>query len=321
MYHNSSQKKYWTFDKEETLERLRYQANQKCREKILSSGKAGVNESFLLDPLEEDVLFRHYEKRLLDFCAAFKPIMPKSVVGTANMYFRRFYLNNSLMEYHPRTIMLTCTYLACKVDEFNVSSSQFVGNLQENPAGQEKALEQILEYELLLIQQLNFHLVVHNPYRPMEGFLIDLKTRYVTLENPEVLRKTADDFLNRATMTDAGLLFSPSQIALTAVLNSASRAGLNMESYLTECMGLKEDKETLSKMIDSMRRIKNHVKKYEPPNLQDVVACKQKLERIHADFVTHTNSKRKRGYEDDDHVTKHHHVAEEEWTDEDLESL
>lgn len=67
------------------------------------------------------------------------------------------------------------------MDEFNVSSTQFVGNLQENPAAQEKALEQILEYELLLIQQLNFHLVIHNPYRPLEGFLIDLKVSHVGL--------------------------------------------------------------------------------------------------------------------------------------------
>lgn len=70
---------------------------------------------------------------------------------------------------------LTCAFLACKVDEFNVSSAQFVGNLRESPLGQEKALEQILEYELLLIQQLNFHLIIHNPYRPFEGFLIDIK--------------------------------------------------------------------------------------------------------------------------------------------------
>lgn len=52
------------------------------------------------------------------------------------------------------------------------------------------------------------------------------------LENPEVLRKSADDFLNRAAVTDAGLLASPSQIAMTAVLNSASRAGLNMERWV-----------------------------------------------------------------------------------------
>lgn len=49
------------------------------------------------------------------------------------------------------------------------------------------------------------------------------------MENPESLRKGADDFMTQASLTDAGLLFPPSQIALTAILNSASRAGLNME--------------------------------------------------------------------------------------------
>lgn len=89
---------------------------------------------------------------------------------------------------------LTCAYLSCKVDEFNVSSTQFVGNLiQETPAGQERIVEQILEYELLLIQQLHFHLVVHNPYRPLEGLLIDLKVtrphKYLTMSlwNPHIV--------------------------------------------------------------------------------------------------------------------------------------
>ncbi|MGH0181170.1 UNVERIFIED_CONTAM: hypothetical protein FKN15_006000 [Acipenser sinensis] len=90
-------------------------------------------------------------------------------------------------------------------------------------------------------------------------------------------------------MTDAGLLFPPSQIALTAILNGASRAGINMESYLTECMGLKDDKETLSKMIDSMRRIKNLIKKYEPPRVDEVNMLKQKLERVHSEFATIRN--------------------------------
>lgn len=296
---------------------MRCKANVKFRNKI-QSGKPGVSESMLLERREEDVLFRHYERRLLDFCNAFKPAMPKSVLGTALMYFRRFYLNNSIMEYHPRIIMLTCAYLSCKVDEFNVSSTQFVANLvQESPAGQERVAEQILEYELLLIQQLNFHLVVHNPYRPMEGLLIDLKTRFPTMENPESLRKSADDFMTQASLTDAGLLFPPSQIALTAILNSASRAGLNMESYLTECMGLKGDKETLSKMYESMRRMKNLLRKYELPKADEVNVYKQKLERIHVEFVN-TSNKRKRGYEDDGHVAKEPRMAEEELTDEDL---
>ncbi|NXS42684.1 CCNH protein, partial [Balaeniceps rex] len=229
MYHSSTQRRHWTFRGEEELARCRADANRKFRAKAVASGKVQQTDPVLLEPHEELAICKYYEKRLLDFCAVFKPAMPRSVVGTACMYFKRFYLNNSVMEYHPRIIMLTCAFLACKVDEFNVSSAQFVGNLRESPLGQEKALEQILEYELLLIQQLNFHLIVHNPYRPFEGFLIDLKTRYPTLENPEVLRKTADDFLNRVALTDAYLLFSPSQIALTAILSSGSRAGINME--------------------------------------------------------------------------------------------
>ena len=58
------------------------------------------------------------------------------------------------------------------------------------------------------------------------------QTRYPPLENPESLRKSADDFLTRANTTDAGLLFAPSQIALIAILNSASRAGLNMDRWV-----------------------------------------------------------------------------------------
>lgn len=55
------------------------------------------------------------------------------------------------------------------------------------------------------------------------------QTRYPLLENPEVLRKAADDFLNRVALTDAYLLFTPSQIALAAIVSSASRAGINIE--------------------------------------------------------------------------------------------
>ena len=37
--------------------------------------------------------------------------------------------------------------------------------------------EIILNHELLLMEQLNFHITVHNPWRPVEGLIIDIKTR------------------------------------------------------------------------------------------------------------------------------------------------
>lgn len=38
------------------------------------------SELCLLDPQEELAICKYYEKRLLDFCAVFKPAMPRSVV-------------------------------------------------------------------------------------------------------------------------------------------------------------------------------------------------------------------------------------------------
>ncbi|KAM3843496.1 cyclin-H [Vipera latastei] len=319
MYHSSTQRRYWTFRSEEELARRRSDANRKFKCKAVANGKVQQTDSFLLDPHEELIICKYYEKRLADFCSVFKPAMPKSVGGTACMYFKRFYLNNSVMEYHPRIIMLTCAFLACKVDEFNVSSAQFVGNLRESPAGQEKTLEQILEYELLLIQQLNFHLIVHNPYRPFEGLLIDLKTRYQLLENPETLRKTADDFLNRVSLTDACLLFTPSQIALTAMVSSASRAGFNMESYLSGTLMLKENKASLSQLLDGMKCMKNLVKKYELPHPEEVAFLKQKLEKCHSsELALNTNVKKRKGYEGDEFISKKSRMEEDEWTDDDF---
>ena len=62
-------------------------------------------------------------------CESFKPPMPNYVKGTAFHYFRRFYLNNSVMDFHPKEILVTAVYLACKVEEFNVSMQQFVANI------------------------------------------------------------------------------------------------------------------------------------------------------------------------------------------------
>lgn len=76
------------------------------------------------------------------------------------------------MDYHPKHILVTCVYLACKVEEFNVSMAQFVANIRGDRA---KAADIVLSNELLLMQQLKYHLTVHNPFRPVEGFLIDLK--------------------------------------------------------------------------------------------------------------------------------------------------
>ena len=92
--------------------------------------------------------------------------------GTAFQYMKRFYLNNSVMNYHPKQIMVTCVYLACKVEEFNVAMKDFVKNVKGDGT---KARDFVLNNELMLMEQLKFHLTTHNPFRSVEGFLIDIK--------------------------------------------------------------------------------------------------------------------------------------------------
>ena len=58
------------------------------------------------------------------------------------------------------------------MEEFNVSIGQFVGNLKGD---REKFANIILGFELLLMDKLHYHLTVHNPFRPLEGFFIDIK--------------------------------------------------------------------------------------------------------------------------------------------------
>lgn len=103
----------------------------------------------------------------------------------------------------------TCVYLSCKTEEFNVSITQFVSNVKGDKL---KAMDIILSNELLLMQQLNYYLTVHNPFRPIEGFLIDIKTR-CSLANPERLRAGIDDFIDKTFLTDACLLYAPSQVS------------------------------------------------------------------------------------------------------------
>lgn len=116
----------------------------------------------------------------------------------------------------------------------------------------------ILSNELLLMQRLNYYLTIHNPFRPVEGFLIDIKTR-CSLENPERLRPGIDEFLDRTFLTDACLLFSPSQIALAAVLHAASKEQENLDSYVTESLFC-YTKDKLPILIEAVRKIRFMVK-------------------------------------------------------------
>lgn len=78
------------------------------------------------------------------------------------------------MEHHPKHLIVTCVYLAAKIEEFNVTMDQFVKNVKGD---REKAAEIVLNNELLLLHKINYQLIIWHPYRSIEGFLIDIKVK------------------------------------------------------------------------------------------------------------------------------------------------
>ncbi|XP_076338318.1 cyclin H isoform X2 [Tachypleus tridentatus] len=276
MFSSSTQCKYWLFTSEQQLAKLRDEANKRFIDAHRRGTKDDVVPSCFLTPAEERMLCKQFECTLRDFCKKFQPPMPRSVVGTSLNYFKRFYLHNSVMDYHPKHIMATCVYLACKVEEFNVSITQFVANIKGDRV---KASDIILNNELLLMQQLNYHLTIHNPFRPVEGFLIDIKTRCPEVTDPERFRHFIDDFLDRTFSTDACLLYAPSQIALAAVLYASTKLKENLERYITEILFGDSPSEKQAYIQEAIRNIWMMVKNIECPPKDKIKAIEKKLEK------------------------------------------
>lgn len=224
MYPTSTQRKYWMKTPKE-LEELR--------------SKSG---SGLLTPNEESHLVRSYLVTLKEFCRKFQPPMRKSVIATAFIYMKRFYLHESCASYHPKNIGITCAYLACKVDEFNVSIDQFLKNVNGDCR---KAQKTVLSNELLLMKKLNFHLTVHLPFRAVEGFQIDIRAKFTdsnTWDRLEAMTAEIDDYLDKSMFTDACFLYTPSQIALASVCHAAEKVGWSkLEDWLETLFGAESE--------------------------------------------------------------------------------
>lgn len=266
MFTTSTQRKHWMFENQDQIDLLRFNANKR----FADQNKFDVEN--LLTPSEEHALVRSYLGNLRDFFKKFQPPVRKPVVAIAFNYMKRFYLNESCMEHHPKEIGITCAYLACKVDEFNVNINQFIKNVKGDC---DKAARLVLTNEMLLMKKLKFHITVYLPYRAIQGFLIDLRARCSEArDKTDFMDQHIDDFLEKYLFTDACFLYSPSQIALAAVYHGAKQCGVDLESYIRDII-FEEKNESL----EYFRNACNHIKQLIDADQQDV-PCKDLIKRI-----------------------------------------
>ena len=238
MFHGSTHKNHWIFTSIEEVNKLR----RKCSEDFAIKNSIHLDDLFTLD---EQIIICHYnEQKLFRLCQKFQPPLPYSVIFTAFAYFKRIYLTTSIAQNWPINMLSVCLYLACKVEEYNLSVDKFVMIYPEEE--RENVADMILGNEMNLMRLLNYQLIIHSPIRALEGFLIDVKTRFPQSNDAESYRDTATEFLNAALFSDVCLLFPPSQLAIAA-LYVASKA--TVQDYILSRLTTEElGKDLLAKV-------------------------------------------------------------------------
>ncbi|KAF9432065.1 hypothetical protein BGZ76_011308 [Entomortierella beljakovae] len=144
--------------------------------------------------------------------------------ATAVMYMKRFFLQNTVMDFHPKDVMLTCMFLARKTENFLMTIDEFSSVLKSSP-------ESILNLEFLVCKNLRFHFTIHHPYRPCLGFFYDMQAVTDNIEKLQMVYESALKLVDTSLYTDLCFLYQPSQIALAAMKIAARKESYDFERY------------------------------------------------------------------------------------------
>jgi len=139
---------------------------------------------------EELLLVRHYLTKVVQLCGHFR--FPEEVEATATTYIKRFYLTNTVMDWHPKNVMygqlkffsvtlyvaysglclanrLTALFLATKTTNNPISLDSYAAHIpRTEPAD-------VLELEFLVAQSLGFDFAIWHPHRALWGAWLDLQ--------------------------------------------------------------------------------------------------------------------------------------------------
>ena len=192
---------------------------------------------------EEHAVLRRYKQLLLQFCRGFAA--PDKVLATAQSFFSRFFLSNSVIVYDPEKIMLGSLLLAAKVEEVkSITAHKIAQKIKTKDSKGEGKVEarRVVESEMLLLVGLRFQLLVWHPFSPLLGLTVawdqhhastrvagggadagvaqggDATCAYPQGDTLRAVRRDAHTNVTHAVMhDDCCFLFSPADIAVAAL--------------------------------------------------------------------------------------------------------
>ena len=170
-----------------------------------------------LSPQQETLLRSFYEEKIQESCSAQFLRTSEKVKCCAMMLYKRFYLSNSVMEFHPKYLVPTAIYVAGKVEEQYISVDTVADQLHVDH-------KFIVGHEMILLEGVRFQLIMYHPFRTLLGFLDDFRAFAKQVLNKDIpatvlqqLHANSTALLNDMLLTDLPLLHYPSYLALAAL--------------------------------------------------------------------------------------------------------
>jgi cyclin H len=237
-YSGSTQESHWLLTSDEVAARRK------------AAVEASRPRESALSLEEECTLRRHHERRILRFTQRID--FPPKVAASAISYFKRFFLDRSVLDYNPAIIALSSLYASFKVEEVIISADDLVARAdvilngvdEKNIAATESlcgtamrvTAEALLTTELSFLHLLDFHLICYHPYRSLtvlyERIAADksLPHLYSGKDEGTAARDSLLEELfshahrtvtRRTLLTDVQFTHSPAAIAIAAVISAA----------------------------------------------------------------------------------------------------
>ncbi|KAI0704928.1 cyclin-like protein [Cytidiella melzeri] len=210
LYEGSTQYRHWRFSPEQladTRATLNAAAVTAIRNAFEADSPGSSSQVSFLTADEEKLLVKLYIGMVSNACGHFR--FAEEVEATAITYLKRFYLKNTVMDWHPKNVMLTALFLATKTTNHPILLETYTSRIP-------KAVpSDVLDLEFLVAQSLGFDFAVWHAHRALWGLWLDMQTLPDILIDD--LRKAYDEglsYVRSARLTDAELIYTPSHIAL-----------------------------------------------------------------------------------------------------------
>jgi hypothetical protein len=180
---------------------------------------------------ELEEVYKHYQLfKLQQICVMLKT--SKKVMATALVFFKRFYLSNSVLEHDTSSMLLTAIYLSAKIEEEYMDVDYIVRTLELQAEN-----KYVLENEMKLLRGINFQLAIFHPFRTIKGFVEGWRLYERRKDDPmevdggksssgaltlngKLMNKIinlADNISVKALVYDSSSIYPPAQIALAAL--------------------------------------------------------------------------------------------------------